>query len=161
MVTESDTTERLHFHFSLSCIGEGNGNTLQYSCLENPRDGGAWWAAIYRVTQSRTRLKRLSSSSSNSLCSNLQVGTGPGSPHQVLRTCEGSGLRTCQKNPKSPKRRSQSSERAGPEILGVWREGLAAGRAQVLGLSQSREKNPELREGWALRHPNPEGGIRS
>ena len=46
---ESDTTERLHFHFSLSCRGEGNGNPLQYSCLENPRDGGAWWAAIYVV----------------------------------------------------------------------------------------------------------------
>ena len=44
---ESDTTERLHFHFSLSCIGEGNGNPLQCSCLENPRDGGAWWAAVY------------------------------------------------------------------------------------------------------------------
>ena len=43
---ESDTTERLHFHFSLSCAGGGNGNPLQYSCLENPRDGGAWWAAI-------------------------------------------------------------------------------------------------------------------
>jgi len=48
---ESDTTERLHFHFSLSCIGEGNGNPLQCSCLENPRDGGAWWAAVYGVTQ--------------------------------------------------------------------------------------------------------------
>ena len=59
---ESDTTERLHFHFSLSCIGEGNGNPLQCSCLENPRDGGAWWAAIYGVAQSRTLLKRLSSS---------------------------------------------------------------------------------------------------
>ena len=58
-------TECLHFHFSLSCIGEGNGNPLQCSCLENPRDGGAWWAAIYGVTQSRTRLKRLSSSSSS------------------------------------------------------------------------------------------------
>ena len=56
-------TERLHFHFSLSWIGEGNGNPLQRSCLENPRDGGAWWAAIYGVAQSRTRLKRLSSSS--------------------------------------------------------------------------------------------------
>jgi len=54
-------TERLHFHFSLSCIGEGNGNPLQCSYLENPRDGGAWWAAIYGVAQSRTRLKRLSS----------------------------------------------------------------------------------------------------
>ena len=63
---ESDTTERLHFHFSLSCIGEGNGNPLQCSCLENPRDGGAWWAAIYGVAQSRTQLKGLSSSSSNS-----------------------------------------------------------------------------------------------
>ena len=60
---ESDTAEQLHFHFSLSCIGEGNGNPLQCSCLENPRDGDAWWAAIYRVAQSRTRLKRLSSSS--------------------------------------------------------------------------------------------------
>ena len=63
--TESDTTERLHFDFSLSCIGEGNGNPLQCSCLENPRDGGAWWAAIYGVAQSRTRLKQLSSSSSS------------------------------------------------------------------------------------------------
>ena len=54
--TESDTTERLHFHFSLSCIGEGNGNPLQCSCLENPRDGGAWWAAIRGVSQSRTQL---------------------------------------------------------------------------------------------------------
>ena len=62
---ESDMTEQLHFHFSLSCIGEGNGNPLQGSCLENPRDRGAWWAAVYGVAQSRTRLKRLSSSSSN------------------------------------------------------------------------------------------------
>ena len=58
-----DTTERLHFHFSLSCTGEGNGNPLQCSCLENLRDGGAWWAAVYGVAQSRTQLKRLSSSS--------------------------------------------------------------------------------------------------
>ena len=54
---ELDTTERLHFHFSLSCIGEGNGNPLQCSCLENPRDGGSWWAAVYGVTQSWTLLK--------------------------------------------------------------------------------------------------------
>ena len=60
---ELDTTERLHFHVSLSCIGEGNGNPLQRSCLENPRDGGAWWAAVCGVTQGWTRLKRLSSSS--------------------------------------------------------------------------------------------------
>ena len=58
---ESDTTERLHFHFSLSCIGEGNGNPLQCSCLEDPRDGGAWSAGIYGVVQSWTRLKQLSS----------------------------------------------------------------------------------------------------
>ena len=64
-VARSQTTERLHFHFSLSCIGEGNDNPLQCSCLENPRDGGAWWAAVYGVAQSRTRLKRLSSSSSS------------------------------------------------------------------------------------------------
>ena len=63
---ESDMTEPLHFHFSLSCTGEGNGNPLQCSCLENPRDWGAWWAAVYGVAQSQTRLKRLSSSSSSS-----------------------------------------------------------------------------------------------
>ena len=59
---ESDMTGRLHFHFSLSCIGEGNGNPLQCSCLENPRNGGTWWAAISGVAQSWTRLKQLSSS---------------------------------------------------------------------------------------------------
>ena len=62
---ESDTTERLHFHLSLSFIGEVNGSPLQCSCLENPRDGGAWWAAVYGVAQSRTRLKRFSSSTAN------------------------------------------------------------------------------------------------
>jgi len=61
---ELDTIEQLHFHFLLSCIGEGNGNPLQCSCLENPRDGKVWWAAIYGVTQSQRRLERLSSSSS-------------------------------------------------------------------------------------------------
>ena len=59
---ESDTTEQLPFHFSRSCIGERNGSPLQCSCLENPRDGGAWWASVYGVTQSRTRLKQLSTS---------------------------------------------------------------------------------------------------
>ena len=62
---EPGRTERLHFHFSLSCIGEGNGNPLQCSCLENSRDRGAWWASVYGVAQSRTRLKWFSSSSSN------------------------------------------------------------------------------------------------
>ena len=64
---ESDMTERLHFRFSLSCIGERNGNPLLCSCLENPRDNRAWWAAVYGVAQSWTRLKRLSSSSNNQL----------------------------------------------------------------------------------------------
>ena len=64
---ESDTTERLHFHLSLSYIGEGNGNPLQCSCLENPRDRGAWWAAVYRVAQSQTRLKRFSNSSNSKI----------------------------------------------------------------------------------------------
>ena len=68
---ESDMTEQLHFYFSLSCIGEGNGNPLQCSCLENPRDHGGWWAAVYGVAQSRTRLKRLSSST-------ISVLAGPG-----------------------------------------------------------------------------------
>ena len=64
---ESNTTEQLHFHSSLSCTGEGHGNPLQCSCLENPRDGGIWWAAIYGVEQSWTQLKRLSSSISSSI----------------------------------------------------------------------------------------------
>ena len=64
---ESATAEGLHFPFSLSCIGEGNGNPHQCSCLENPRDGEAWWTAVSGVTQSRTRLKRCSSSSIISL----------------------------------------------------------------------------------------------
>ena len=64
-VAKLDTTEQLHFHFSLSCVGEGNGNPLWCSCLENPGDGRAWWAAVSGVAQSRTRLKRLSSSSSS------------------------------------------------------------------------------------------------
>ena len=67
------TTEQLHFHFSLSCIGEGNGNPLQCSCLENPRDRGAWWAAVYGVAQSQTLLKRLSSSSSKDKIMNTNL----------------------------------------------------------------------------------------
>ena len=69
-------TERLHFHFLLSCIGEGNGNPLQCSYLENPRDGGAWWAAIYGVAQSQTLLKRLSSSSSSNQYTHLDFPGG-------------------------------------------------------------------------------------
>ena len=77
---ELDMTERLHFHFSLSCIGAGNANPLQCSCLANPRDGGAWWAAIYGVTQSRTRLKWLSSSSSTNLRVDLEKFEKDGYP---------------------------------------------------------------------------------
>ena len=67
----SVTTEGLYFHLSLSCIGEGNGKPLQCSCLENPRDGGAWGAAIYGVAQSRTLLKLLRSS--RSLCEKMSM----------------------------------------------------------------------------------------
>ena len=77
---ESDTTERLHFHFSLSCIGEGNGNPLQCSCLENPRDGGAWWAAVYGVAQSQTRLKRLNNNN------NLEPERGFCGSYAVIET---------------------------------------------------------------------------
>ena len=80
-----DTTERLHFHFSLSCIGEGNGNPLPYSCLENPRVRGAWWAAVYGVARSWTRLKRLSSNSSSS-SSSMHACSPPGSSvHGILQ----------------------------------------------------------------------------
>ena len=77
---ESDTTERLHFHFSLSCIAEGNGNPLQCSCLENPRDGDAWWAAVYGVAQSWTRLKWLSSSSKGDILGDI-LGPSESSLH--------------------------------------------------------------------------------
>ena len=88
---ESDTTERLHFHFSLSCIGGGNGNPLQCSCLENPRDSGAWWAAVYGIAQSRTRLKRLSSSRS-SAGQGLPDGASGKEPSCQCRTRKGSIL---------------------------------------------------------------------
>ena len=90
---ESDTTKRLHFHFSLSCIGEGNGNPLQCSWLENPSDGGAWWAAVYGVAQSRTRLKRLSSSSSKDwgswitqVCFEINPPHAMVNPHHISMT---------------------------------------------------------------------------
>ena len=78
---ELETTEGLHFHSSLSCIGEGNGNPLQYCCLENPRDSGAWWAAVYGVAQSWTRLKRLNSMivGKESACSAGDLSSIPGS----------------------------------------------------------------------------------
>ena len=81
---ELDTTERLHFHLSLSCIGEGNGNPLQCACLENPRDGGAWWAAVYEVAQSRTRLKLPSSSSSSRTRSKSRISVFLGSRSNLV-----------------------------------------------------------------------------
>ena len=90
-------TEQLHFHFSLSCIGEGNGNPLQCSCLENPRDGGAWWAAVYGVAQCWTRLKRLSSSRSDGEWRKLAVEANSGAC--VDQTCILSGKRVRISNP--------------------------------------------------------------
>ena len=90
-------TERLHFYFSLSCIGEGNGSPLQYSCLENPRDRGAWWATVYGVAQSWTWLKRLSSSSRNTLrdkCVGDKVLLL--FSHSVLSDCATPWTETCQ-----------------------------------------------------------------
>ena len=100
---ESDTTERLHFHFSLSCIREGNGNPLHCSCLENPRDRGAWWAAVYGVAQSQTWLKWLSSSNSDSqnviLRQRVSITWGPDGdklsdpiPHLLSQKQNGAGL---------------------------------------------------------------------
>ena len=81
---ESDTTKWLHFHFSLSCIGEGNDNPLQCSCLVNPTDEGAWWAAVYGVWQSKTRLKWLSSSSSKLSWTELKDKESMQSPRKWL-----------------------------------------------------------------------------
>ena len=87
VVEESDTTERLYFHFSLSFIGEGNSNPLHCSCLENPRDGGAWWAAIYGVAQSQTQLNQLSrSSSSSNMRPTLVTNVYKSMIHRVLVT---------------------------------------------------------------------------
>ena len=82
----SDTTKWLHFHFSLSPIGEGSGNPLQCSCQENPRDGGALWAAVYGIAQSRTRLIWLSSSSSSSTFSLPQASPFPPPPNYTVCT---------------------------------------------------------------------------
>ena len=100
---ESDTTERLHFLFSLSCIGEGNGNPLQCSCLENPRDRGAWWTAIYGAAQSQTRLNWLSSMYYSSLfvldvcvsISALQIGSSVSFCCLLLLLSHSSHIRLC------------------------------------------------------------------
>ena len=112
-----NTTERLHFHFSLSCIGEGNSNPLQCSCLENPRDGGAWWAAVYGVALSRTRLKRLSSSSCSSFHSNLKTHDPASPPRSITR-------RSCHLRGHSPTRRRAAS---GVNREEPWGESKAVG----------------------------------
>ena len=96
-------TERLHFHFSLSCTGEGNGNPLQCSCLENPRDRGAWWAAVYGITQNRTQLKRISSSSSS-------MAQGVKNPPAVQETQEMSVQSLGQKDPLEESMATQSCQ---------------------------------------------------
>ena len=111
---ESDTTEWLHFHSSLSCIGEGNGNPLQCSCLENPGDGGAWLAAVYGVAQSRTQLKRLSSLAARTIYSPWI------SPGQTLEWVSLSLLPTQGMNPGLPHCRHilyQLSHKGSPRIL--------------------------------------------
>ena len=82
-------TERLPFHFSLSCTGEGNGDPLQCSCLENPRDGGAWWASVYGVTQTWTGLKQFSSSSSSPVYKSAETAAELTSPDQSQQTLNG------------------------------------------------------------------------
>ena len=102
-------TERLRFHFSLSCIGEGNGNPLKRSCLENLRDGGAWWAAISGVAQSRTRLKRLSS-----ICISEVIDISPGNLDSSLCFFHSSVLAW---------RISGTGEPGGPPSMGSHRVG--------------------------------------
>ena len=80
-------TERLHFDFSLSRIGEGNGNPLQYSCLENPRDGGDWWAAVYEVAQSQTRLKQLSMAETTKHCKAIILQLKKKKVNQHMKRC--------------------------------------------------------------------------
>ena len=114
---ESDTTERLPFHFSLSCIGEGNGNPLQCSCLKNPRDGEAWWAAVYGVAQSRTRLKQLSSRSSKSSLVAQLVKNPPAMQETWVWLIPGLG-RSPEKGKGNP---LQYSSLENPMDRGAWR----------------------------------------
>ena len=129
---ELDTTERIHFHFSLSCTGEGNGNPLQCSCLENPRDGGAWWAAVSGVAQSRTRLKWLSSSEPRRVVCFQHTMLGQAPQHSPLRS-EDEGRRSSD-SPGRVRRVAQQihlpDSRVTPSglalcLLGRWRGGRA------------------------------------
>jgi len=126
----SDTTEWLHFHFSLSCIGEGNGNPLQCSCLENPRDGEAWWAAVSGVEQSRTWLTRLSSSSQSMGFSRREDWSGLPDPPLEDLSDEGIELESpvspalqVDSLPKSPWKHLWQTKR---QKTTVWRDWTAA-----------------------------------
>ena len=138
----SDTTERLHFHFSLSCIGEGNGNPLQCSCLENLRDGGAWWAAVYGVAQSRTWLKWLSSSNPSRRTRRREAGNPYLSCHgaeHVEAGLTGAGVCVC-----------PASHKAGDCTLQHWElPTTAAGVLQLCG--QGWSANIYFMMAWKLK----------
>ena len=142
---ELGMTERLHFHFSLSCIGEGNGSPLQCSCLENPRDGRAWWAAVYGVTQSRTRLKRFSSSRSSSrLIEAFSRSWLP--PKEVSKQKQSShGIHTAGKRPRG---------------LTGWREGRPFHRG-VEAESSLNSVSRRKQHGWCLLSLSCGQGTRS
>ena len=138
-------TEQLHFHFSLSCIGEGNGNPLQCSCLENPRDGGAWWASVHGVTQSQTRLKWLSSSSSSSGSEGKEFACNAGDPSLIL----GSG-------------RSPGEGMATHSSTLAWRTpwkeepgGLLSMRSQTVGHDLATEQQQQLLVRLTQNHCSP------
>ena len=135
--------ERLHFHFSLSCIGEGNGNPLQCSCLENPRDGGAWWAAVYGVAQSQTRLKRLSSSSSSSVKGRLyQLACVFPGGSMVKNLPANAGDQRCGFDPwvvKKPWRRAW-------QATAVFLPGESHGQRRLVGYSPQSHKESDMTE---------------
>ena len=142
-------TERHHIHFSFSCIGEGNGSPLQCSCLENPRDGGAWWAAIYGVAQSQTRLKWLSSSSSRTVlmsitasCSNTAVDTFSYGRISGLFLAPFSFLKDISeewsphlKNPNSSHKHSRGLSRKTEAVPALTCSFLFPDRTSILGIS--------------------------
>ena len=151
---ELDMTERLQFHFSLSCIGEGNGTPLQYFCLENPRDGEAWWAAVCGVAQSRTRLKRLSSSSSSKWGKQVQVPSKliwsswfplDYSRGAVLLTLNKS--RICTKNGTADAFLESKNKLP---VLSLLCEGLAKTSTALVVRSQGQKSGPEARAGKSV-----------
>ena len=154
-------TERLHFHFSLSCIGEGNGSPLQCSCLENPRDGGAWWAAVYGVARGRTRLQRRSSSSYMPQTSHQPTRRGSSwallqrwqrrpracsrlMPRPPPGLCPSSGIKGQGKIHCPPGPEQASSDPALPSLLGLAAEDWRCPGPQVLTCITSTEPRVTL-----------------